>query len=77
VSLHNQLVVVPVYSYNGIDYSGAVLRHVRFASSKSNYLPATNITQLPTSGMAVLVSRDSERIRGDVWVMEKTYLLMP
>jgi hypothetical protein len=70
----------------GIDVQGAVgglsgdmaySLTARFASNFTSTLPGTNYQTLPASGSEIMIDRNSERVRGDVWVMEKTFLTMP
>jgi hypothetical protein len=55
----------------------SVAQEVKFASTGTNLMEATEVTTLPESGESVLIDNHSERVRADIWVHEKTYLVMP
>ena len=66
------LIVVP-----GITGQAPSTNSLRFGSTNSAIMNATNVTTLPESLSEVLIDRSSERVRGNIWVLEKTYITMP
>lgn len=77
-TIHSALYVIPtLIVVPGITGLAPSTNSLRFGSTNSAYMNATNVTTLPASLSEVLIDRSSERVRGNIWVLEKTFITMP